>query len=119
MALKPINRESMRTLKYLKDEGMRQGYIQEIVETIYTNAVEQAMNTTRTVYRYEINNRDRQFYSDNMSEILEKLQNLFPSCAVKDVLMYRGKDRRTYGIDDMDEDFMKSSVIMYILVDWT
>jgi len=119
MNLNPMNRETMRQLKFLKDEEIRHKRINQVIEEIYINAVEQAMNNTQTSYRYQISAYDKQFYTKNITEIIERLQYLFPDCIVKDTLMFRGKDRRTYGTDIMDTGFIKSAIYSYIVIDWT
>ena len=75
MSLNPINRDTMRQLKILKDEEQRLSKINKLVYELYTYAVETAMYSTNTSYTYELLH-DKDFILANIQEILEYIQEL-------------------------------------------
>jgi len=87
MSLKPMSRELMLGLKAKKDEEMRLEKINIRVRHIYIQAVNAAESFGFTSYNYPIDqwrnpNAGYDFYINNMKEILDGLQKLFPDCSI-------------------------------------
>lgn len=122
MSLNPINRDTMRQLKSLKDEEQRLSKINKLVYELYTCAVETAMYTGQTCYTYELF-QDKGFILRNIQVILENLEQLFPDCLVKHTLMARGRDRKMYDIATIDDaNLPLVNTIQpnsYIVIDWS
>lgn len=122
MSLNPINRDTMRQLKSLKDQEERLSKINKLVYELYTYAVETAMYTGQTSYTYELF-QDKDFILRNIQVILENLEQLFPDCSVKHTLMARGRDRKMYDIATIDDS--KLPLVnhvepnSYIVIDWS
>jgi hypothetical protein len=122
MSLNPINRDTMRQLKSLKDQEERLSKINKLVYELYTYAVETAMYTGQTSYTYELF-QDKDFILRNIQVILENLEQLFPDCSVKHTLMARGRDRKMYDISTIDDS--KLPLVnhvepnSYIVIDWS
>jgi hypothetical protein len=122
MSLNPINRDTMRQLKVLKDEEQRLSKVNKLVYELYSAAVETAMYSTNTSYTYELLH-DKYFILANIQEILEYIQELFPDCSVKHTLMARGRDRKMYDISTIDDS--KLPLVnhvepnSYIVIDWS
>jgi len=100
MSLTPISRDSMRTLKAMKDEERRVSLVKNLVEEIYINAEAKAATSTETVYQHRLyaegmfyHNYNFNFYRTNMSEILRNVQNLFPGCAVSHSILVEARKR--------------------------
>lgn len=122
MSLNPINRDTMRQLKCLKDEEQRVSKINKLVSELYTCAVEAAMYSGHTSYTYELFH-DKDFIITNIQEILECLEELFPDCSVKHTLMARGRDRKMYDISTIDDSKLPLVNTVepnsYIVIDWS
>jgi hypothetical protein len=122
MSLNPINRDTMRQLKCLKDQEERVTKINKLVAELYTSAVELAMCSSQTCYTYELSD-DKDFILKNITQILECLEELFPDCVVKHTLMARGRDRKMYDIATIDDaNLPLVNTIQpnsYIVIDWS
>jgi len=122
MSLNPINRDTMRQLKILKDEEQRLSKINKLVCELYSAAVETAMYSTSTSYTYELSH-DKNFIVANIQEILQCIEELFPDCSVKHTLMARGRDRKMYDISTIDDSKLPLVNTIepnsYIVIDWS
>jgi hypothetical protein len=149
MSLLPISRESMLSLKALKDEEIRQKAeadrkrrISQIVSNIYTSAKTLAETTTQTSYSYKIclnstamiirrggyresAHDDYEFLMRNMDEILRHLKDLFPGCVVehRGQTFARGQDGKEYDVATLDASLLPFLKIhrgaLEIVVDWS
>lgn len=138
----PITRDTMRGLKAKTDEERRIQKVEIIVSQIYEKAIVQAMTTADTKYKYRVpmpivprvgylprevphQNEWATVHKDNMTEIVSKLRDLFPMCAVeyKSVTMAMGNNGKMQDVSDLDEkslSFIKNSQTnSYIIVDWS
>ena len=117
---KPVSRDYMRSLKIVNDEKNRQQRITEIVNQIYTNAINLAGLGTQTEYhQFGLG----KFHTDNMDEILERLQNLFEGCLVSYKNMYMGQDGKYYDLSTLNTTILpydtKGKNRESIVVDWS
>jgi hypothetical protein len=137
-----FSRDALRGLKASVDEENRLLRIGGIVGQIHTNVVNQARTTKDTKYRHDIpmplipqlgllmnyippQNEEAAFYKDNMKDILDCLQELFPGCSVKftSITMAMGNDGTMHDVSNIDKRALpfinnpqKNS---YIIVDWS
>ena len=95
MAHKPMSRDAMLSLK--SDEEDRLDLINNIVKEVYINAVHTAKTTSETSFHYSLYLGDMyihmytpSFYTRNMSEIVSKVQDLFPDCSVTHTVIEEG-----------------------------
>jgi hypothetical protein len=127
----------MRSLKSDEDEKVRLTKIKEIVQTIYTYAIQYAKGSTETSYRYmvpKVNvgiDRVRMtcttiadpFYIENMPSILAVLQDLFPDSSVSHTLLAKGTDGKFYDISKLDDRVLpfvnRALDESYIVIDWS
>jgi hypothetical protein len=127
----------MRSLKSDEDEKVRLTKIKEIVQTIYTYAIQYAKGSTETSYRYmvpKVNvgiDRVRMtcttiadpFYIENMPSILAVLQDLFPDSSVSHTLLAKGTDGKFYDISKLDDKVLpfvnRALDESYIVIDWS
>lgn len=135
--LTPMSRNAMRSLKSDEDEKVRLTKIKEIVQTIYTYAIQYAKGSTETSYRYmvpKVNvgiDRVRMtcttiadpFYIENMPSILAVLQDLFPDSSVSHTLLAKGTDGKFYDISKLDDKVLpfvnRALDESYIVIDWS
>jgi len=135
--LTPMSRNAMRSLKSDEDEKVRLTKIKEIVQTIYTYAIQYAKGSTETSYRYmvpKVNvgiDRVRMtcttiadpFYIENMPSILAVLQDLFPDSSVSHTLLAKGTDGKFYDISKLDDRVLpfvnRALDESYIVIDWS
>jgi len=142
--LTPMSRNAMRSLKSDEDEKVRLTKIKEIVQTIYTYAIQYAKGSTETSYRYMVPkvdpaygptmimpmNRPNQhydipnpFYIENMPSILAVLQDLFPDSSVSHTLLAKGTDGKFYDISKLDDKVLpfvnRALDESYIVIDWS
>ena len=122
----PIFRQSLQSMKAIKDEENRINQINKIVRQIYSNVISQAETKSDTKYQYEIpyiRNQKDEFFIKNMPEIITGLQKLFLDCTIEHTTLTRGHDGKMYDISKMDE---KVRVFInnrenkdYIIIDWS
>ena len=138
--LTPMSRNAMRSLKSDEDEKVRLTKIKEIVQTIYTYAIQYAKGSTETSYRYMvpkgnggigIDDRGRKtqmmiadpFYIENMPSILAVLQDHFPDSSVSHTLLAKGTDGKFYDISKLDDKVLpfvnRALDESYIVIDWS
>lgn len=117
----------------LQEEKIRLDKIKQIVDSIYYSAVEFAGTSTEISFKYEIpriryryhdsNRGSDPFYLNNMQDILNRLQTLFPDCSVTHALMARGRDGKIYDLSKMDDTvipFIDQTLEQsYIVIDWS
>jgi len=128
----------MRSLKYDEDEKVRLTKIKEIVQTIYTYAIQYAKGSTETSYRYMVPKGNdgmpmntpiqhygipNPFYIENMPSILAVLQDLFPDSSVSHTLLAKGTDGKFYDISKLDDKVLpfvnRALDESYIVIDWS
>jgi hypothetical protein len=118
-----MSRDSMRALKAENDEKKRKVFIDKIVQDIYNAAVNNARCTDNTSYNYALTNQESGFIAKNITEILERLQELFPDCAVEHTLMAEGRDRKLYNVATLDNAAISFVTgikpCSYIVIDWS
>ena len=118
MACIPVSRETLRSLKALKDEEIRQEKIKHYVLGLYKATINHAETSTETfcswtlprveTVRRQLENKTfvneplPEFHRVNMPEILSRLQELFPDCTVELATMGQGQDGKMYNISKMD-----------------
>lgn len=135
--LTPMSRNAMRSLKSDEDEKVRLTKIKEIVQTIYTYAIQYAKGSTETSYRYMVpkvnGGIDKvrmartmmadPFYIENMPSILAVLQDLFPDSSVSHTLLAKGTDGKFYDISKLDDKVLpfvnRALDESYIVIDWS
>ena len=118
MPLQPMLRDQLNQLRIDRfEENM-----QNIITGIYYPAVECAQQTDKTVY-YHLVPFNYEFYKNNMSEILKRVQVLFPDSKVSHTLLAKGTDGKLYDISKIeDKDLHLVGCVSensYIVVDWT
>ena len=119
-----MTRAALRGLKDHTIEKNRLRKIQKSIHEIYDETICLAKRGTESVYRFELHRSQISFYKENMKEILEGLQELFPDCSVSHTILSPGKDGKLYDISKIDDTNvrivseypMKNS---YIVIDWS
>ena len=148
MSLLPISRDTMLSLKALKDEEIRQKaeaerqrQISRIVSNIYSGAKNIAETTTQTSLSYKIclnstamiirsgyresAQTDYEFLMRNMDEVLRHLKDLFPGCVVehRGQTFARGQDGKEYDVATLDVSLLPFLKMhrggLEIVVDWS
>jgi hypothetical protein len=134
----------MRSLKSDEDEKVRLTKIKEIVQKIYTYAIQYAKGSTETSYRYMVPKVDppcgpsmimsngvpiqyyhipNPFYIENMPSILAVLQAHFPDSSVSHTLLAKGTDGKFYDISKLDDKVLpfvnRALDESYIVIDWS
>ena len=120
----PIYRNELKQLKQKADEERKIHHIKTIISLIYDNAKQSAKLTTETLYKYQVPlNKNDDFYSKNMADILKGLQELFPDCSVTHTLFAKGTDGKMYDISKLDDTvlpFVNTALNnSYIVIDWS
>jgi hypothetical protein len=63
------------------------------------------------------------FYTTNMNDILEQLQELFPGCSVSHAILSRGSDGKLYDISKINDRILQVIITAlpnsYIFIDWS
>ena len=119
-----MSRETMRDLKNKTDEENRLYHIKQIIHIIYSGATFIAKTKTDTSYKYQVPfNPNDDFYSKNMTKILQGLQELFPDCSVTHTLFARGTDGKMYDISKLDDTVLPivNTALnnSFIVIDWS
>jgi hypothetical protein len=83
MDLMPMHRITMQARRATKIEEDRQKFVQNMISTIYTNAVQTADTTDATCHKHALiyGNKENDF-TRNAAEITDRLRALFPNCNV-------------------------------------
>jgi hypothetical protein len=120
----PICRNELKQLKQKTDEENRVYHIKQIISNIYNNVISLAKTKTDTSYKYQVPlNPNDDFYSKNITEILQGLQKLFPDCTVTHTLFAYGTDGKMYDISKLDDTilpFVNSALNnSFIVIDWS
>ena len=135
----PVSREFLRDLKIKRDDEKRIQKMNDIVKSIYNNAITVAESCTETRYSHEIDpqrtrgistvaynnihSSEYKFYKDNMEDILYSLQILFQDCIVKVANMCNGRDGKIYDSSTLDANILsfinKDHAFECIVIDWT
>jgi hypothetical protein len=131
MSLTPVSRQEMREAKAKAEEGARLQVINTIVSEIYTAAVKKAKGSSERSYTYPLTNTTYHNYGTltsksvqaAMPDIITRLEDLFPGCAVTHAEFAKGQDGKLYGISTMEEKVLafvnKQELQEYIVVDWS
>lgn len=116
MALIPISRDTLRSMKAEEDEMKRMAEVNRVLSIIYREVVESAKSKDDTSYNYTIPVRGvvkathqmlyDEFFMKNMDEILVRLRSLFPECTVEQKTLSRGNDGKMYEISKMDSTLL-------------
>jgi len=122
-----MTRDKLLSLKAKKDEEVRQNRIEQIVKTIYANAVRVAEETARSSYEHQVplsnvysTSRDPcPFHMDNMNEILTRLQKLFPDAVVNKKRLIMSQNKILYEHARIDSADALLLCELYIVIDWT
>jgi len=117
-----LSRSTLLGLKAQADEETRIRNVKSYVENICHQVMNIARTSTQTRFQLEVGNH-YPYIRDNMPDILEKLQTLFPDSKVDTKFLYRGLDKKMYDIADIDER-MKPFIDIrlkqeYIVIDWS
>ena len=119
----PMTRESMRSLKAIRDEEDRIRGIKAIVERIYVSAKLSAKTTENTAFYYPIPLTGFcPFHIKNMTAILEELRRLFPGLSVEKMVVGESSDKRLHIITNENAHLRYKELNFfqdYIVVDWT
>ena len=131
MSLTPVSRDTLRGLKAKKEEAMRveeeRQRLQNVsqnVRNIYGHVMRVAESSTKTSYKHKVDTNDSidSFIRQNMPDILNGLQTLFPDCTVEHSFFVRGNDGQMYDISKMDEKmrpFINPQNGQSTLIDWS
>lgn len=143
--LPTISRETLRGLKAQKEEERRQENIGGIVMNIYRQVVQVASTTTDTSYAYPFPKSDHwqarekkaakktfdgtpigdnePFFMDNIEDIIEKLQALFPDCAIRYTGLVTAQNGKKYDTSTLDEAMLsfinRDSEHLHLIIDWS
>ena len=121
----------MRGAKAKAEQGVRLQVIHTIVKEIYEAAVRLAKGSSETSYSYPLSNTTYHNHGTLtsksiqavMPDILSRLQELFPGCAVTHAEFAKRQDGKLYGISTMEEKVLafvdKHELQEYIVVDWS
>lgn len=119
----PVTAAQMRDLKALEDEKNRWKVINNIISSVYRDAIQFAkINTeTRFVYHPTGFNGGDDFLINNKRDIISKLELLFPECSVSYRTYAYVGNNETHDITDLDEKRKKcfSSKSLRIVIDWS
>lgn len=126
----PLTREYLRGLKAQTDEETRIRNVQNYAQQIYRRVEQTAKSATQTCYQQQIepdngNTHHHGYFNVryNMSDILDKLQGMFPDSKVNFKSLSRGQDGKMYDIADIDERMKPFIDTRYnqdfIVVDWS
>ena len=141
----PIPREFLRGLKAQTEEKKRVGQVNGIVTETYNKVVEYAKVSEETSYAWDITNASTEerkhylarsrgtsihpkeaqynFIINNLPDIIQGLQSLFPDCSIEHKMMARSPDGKLYDVSNMDaaaKAFIGSVQIQeVILIDWS
>lgn len=110
-----MSRESMRGLKAEAIEAARIAHVNQKVDEIYHYAVQQARNGA-TSYALLLH-YSHTYTFQNMPEIIQKLQSLFPDCSVEKKKMFQGRDGILKDISEVSEG--RVQIMEYIVIDWS
>ena len=121
-SIQPINRIDLQQLKAKNDEQNRVNQINQIVNQIYSTAINQARTQIITSYNHQMNQRDP-FFEKNKDDIINGLKTLFPDCSVEYKMLSRGNDGQMYDITNIDEKMRpfinRQHDQAHIVVDWS
>ena len=131
MSLTPVSRQEMRGAKAKAEEEVRLQVMHTIVKEIYEAAVRKAKGSSERSYTYPLSNT---IYHNHgtltsksiqavMPDIIGRLQELFPGCAVTHAEFAKGHDGKLYSISTMEEKVLafvdKHELQEYIVIDWS
>lgn len=118
MPLQPMRRDQMNQLRIDRYEQN----MKCVIQAIYYNAIESAGRTSKTAYNHLVPST-YEFYRNNMSEILKRVQVLFPDSKVSHSILAKGSDEKLYDISKIeDKDLHLVDIVSdnsYIVIDWT
>jgi hypothetical protein len=135
--MEPVSRAYLRGLKAQTDEETRIKFVEHYVSQIYASAKQTARTTTQTSFQQQVlvvNPREEtglpcgikghnRNIRNNMSDILARLQSLFPDSIVEFKTLSKGQDGKLYDIADIDErmkPFIDSRHNQdFIIIDWS
>lgn len=125
--MEPVSRDYLRGLKAQKDEEARIHFVETQVRNIYHSVKQLAEKSNETSFQYQITARFENAYriqiESNMSDILARLQSLFPDSSIEYKTLSRAQDGKMYDIRDIDErmkPFINTQFNQqFIVVDWT
>lgn len=103
--LTPISRDSLRGLKAKKDEEERNQNLNHIINQIYNSVIHIAETTTNTTYSYDMRYGYGHGHHKNFPsppEIINRLEALFPGCAIKHGVFIVGKDGAMHDVSTID-----------------
>lgn len=117
----PMTLETMRGLKAKKDEDVRRFQVQSLVKHIYSQAVYKATTTTETSYTHQCFpiHQSPEVCSQNITEVLLSLRDLFPGCSVTSSALAQDHDNTIYCVEDTDYAIYSHCIKYYITVDWS
>lgn len=139
--LAPISRDTMRSLKVQKEEAERLNKLSQIVQGIYHTAKIHAETKEETTYSHVISpeynaraarcagarnpeQEQNNFVIQNMPDIIQALESLFPGCSVEHKTMAMNPvDRKLHDISKMDataRSFIHGAMLFEtIVIDWS
>ena len=110
--------ETMRGLKAKKDEDVRRFQVQSLVKHIYSQAVYKATTTTETSHTHQFfhTHNSPLICSQNTTEIVQSLRDLFPGCSVTSSALAQDHDGTLHVIEDI---YTFHNIKYFITVDWS
>jgi hypothetical protein len=119
----PFSRNDLQQLKSKTDEQNRLNQINQIVNQIYSTAINQARTQIITSYNYQIHPQNSTFYEKNKDDIISGLKTLFPDCSIDYKMLSRGNDGKMYDITNIDEKMRpfinRQHDQAHIVIDWS
>ena len=121
--IQPFSRNDLQQLKAKTDEQNRVNQINQIVNQIYSTAINQARTQIITSYNYQIHPQNSTFYENNKDDIINGLKTLFPDCSIDYKMLSRGNDGKMYDITNIDEKMRpfinRQQDQANIVIDWS
>jgi hypothetical protein len=116
--MQPMTPDTMRGLKAKKDEDVRRFQVQSLVKHIYSQAVYKATTTTETSHTHQFfhTHNSPLVCSQNTTEIVQSLRELFPGCSVTSSALAQDHDGTLHVIEDINTFH---NIKYFITVDWS
>ena len=118
-----MRRHAMQILKAQKDEENRIRDVNQIVQSIYKNAVYTATTTTSTKYQHPLQSQQGLINNTNIGDIISCVQALFPDCTVLHKHLKQAQDGKFYDISILDPSVFpflaKHQSQEFIIIDWS
>jgi hypothetical protein len=109
--LKPIDKESMQSLKKVSEDIEKKRQFESLIKYIYNKAVTKASTSSIKTHKevitinpkeYTMSVNGISFERSQIVDIVNRLRELFPSCLVEHKMLSRGQDGKLYDISKLD-----------------